>query len=483
MKNPGDKNRRKSVGSSRRDFIKQSAFVIGSSALPAGLLSVDNRAVAQTVNPLTLPLVTANTPLFTYLGSFQGPKDVKTSDGSFDFSYSAGAMSVANSTATSLGNLYASGLEQGDVPSLGLMQIPAPTGPNGTYAGTELASTVFAPKQIPNSVGINVATGSLAYNNKLYVTGALGYNADSASRQSKFLFPMNTDMTNQGAPCAANGDAGDINRMFSNYMGLVPAIWQPYLGGPAFIAGGPGGESGLSIISEQCCGYGFSTFNPDSVVAGQPVAIREWINWPYDTQGTGRSNHVSALWPAGVFTQPNWESTNPGNNYVSEYDRPIGCAFIPDGSRSLIFIHWHAYGPQSGAGTSPCSGGASGSYETPLAPDTSPYTRMQVVAFDLAQVINSRNNGGSITAVLPYAWWEFPNWQSIIGKSSECPLNGSWQANAWAAYDPVRRSNGMHRMYWNADFSSSNGTVYVFDVAGIGPSSSTPNPPTNFQVV
>ena len=429
------------------------------------------RTRAQSADPMSLPLVTSSTPLFTYLGKFRGP-----SDGAFQ--YGAGAMSVSGSTSSALGSLYANGLQQGTA-CLGLMTIPAPTGSGGQYTGTETATTVIAPKQIPNFAGNSVSTGSLAYNNRLFVTGAWTY--DATGSQSTFLAPMNPDMSGQGAPCSAKGTAGSINRMFSNYMGLVPAIWQPYLGGPAFIAGGPGGMGGLSIISQQCCGYGFSTFDPGSIAAGQPVAIREWINWPYDTQGTGSSDHVSALWPAGVISRTNWGSS-PGNNYVSEYDRPIGCAFIPDGTRSLLFIHWHSYGPHAAPQSSPCGSGASGSNETPVAPDTSPYIRMQVVAFDLAEVINSRNSGGSITAVLPYAWWEFPNWQSIIGTAASCPIDASWPGNAWAAYDPVARPDGSHRMYWNGNFGGTNGTVYVFDVAGSGAAVSDPSPPANVTV-
>ena len=435
----------------------------------AAYAAVRRRAVAQTVDPLSLPLVTSSTPLFTYLGQFKGP-----ADGAFQ--YGAGAMSVSGSTSSSLGSLYANGLQQG-TPSLGLMTIPNPGGSNGKYAGTETASTLIAPKQLPALGGNSVSTGSLVYANKLYVTEALTY--DAGGQQTSFLVPMNPDFTSQGAPCRASASAGSINRMFANYMGVVPAIWQPYLGGPAFIAGGPGGMGGLSIVSQLCCGYGFSTFDPTKVVAGQPVAIREWINAPYDTQGTGDAQHISALWAAGTFTRANWGG-NLGNNYVTEYDRPIGCAFIQDGTRSLIFIHWHSYGPSGAPHSSPCGSNASGSNETPVAPDTQPYIRMQVVAYDLAQVISSRNAGGSITGVLPYAWWEFPNWQSIIGQASSCPIDGSWPGNAWAAYDPVPRPDGTHRMYWNNNFGGTNGAIYAFSVAGSN--TTLPDAPGNVSV-
>jgi hypothetical protein len=111
---------------------------------------------------------------------------------------------------------------------------------------------------------------------------------------------------------------------------------------------------------------------------------------------------------------------------------------------------------------------------------------MQVVAFDLAQVIASRNAGGAVTAVLPYAWWEFPNWASIIGAAATCPINASWPGNAWAAYDATAQSDGSHLMYWNDNFSGTNGEVFVFKVAALGSAGSAPPPvpdaPTNVQI-
>lgn len=438
----------------------------------AAAYAATRRARAQTSNPLSLPLVTSSTPLFTYLGFFNLP-----SDGTF--SYGAGALSVSGSSSSSLGNLYANAYLSGiGAGVLGQMSIPSPTGSGGAYAGTESAKTLMAPVNVPFAgaapgSGGTVTTGSLAYGGKLYATVAYVYDASGAQRA--FLVPMNTDMTGQGAPCSANGDAGSINRMFSNSIGIVPDVWQPYVGGPAFIAGGPGGMMGLSINSQLANGYGFSTFDPTKVVAGQPVALREWINYPYNEEGRYGDGCVSALWLAGPIQRSNWSGY--GNNYVVAYDRPIGCAFIPDGSRSLIFIHWHSYGPHSGAASSPCNANASGSNETPIAPDTQPYIRMQAVAYDLAAVIQNRNGGGATTAVLPYAWWEFPNWNSIIGQASTCPINGGWQNNAWAAYDPVPRPDGSHRMYW---WDSSN-RMHVFAVTGSGPAVN-PNPPGNVLV-
>ena len=104
------------------------------------------------------------------------------------------------------------------------MRIPTATGANGTYTGSETATTIVAPKQIPNFGGCAVTTGSLAYNNRLFVTGAVPY--DATGSPSVFLVPMNTDMSGQAAPSGANASAGSKARLFSNSMGLVPAVWH-----------------------------------------------------------------------------------------------------------------------------------------------------------------------------------------------------------------------------------------------------------------
>jgi hypothetical protein len=201
------------------------------------------------------------------------------------------------------------------------------------------------------------------------------------------------------------------------------------------------------------------------------------MNYPYNEEGTGDPQHVSVLWsytPAQI-TQSNW-SGNKGNNFVVAYDRPIGTAFIPDGSRSLIYIHSHAFGPAGDPALCHC-GTPSGCNEQPFSPDVQDYVRIQFTAYDLKDLYNNRYNPGStdslgnplnghVSDLRPYAWWRASTVESTLGYAANdpgwCPLQGggSWNHNSWAAYDPNAQGDGTHRLY----VTESNGPIYVFSV-------------------
>ena len=431
----------------RRDFCNLAA------AVPLAAALRPRSGWAATTSPLSLPLASASSLPFTFLGTFNLPQ-------SNIWQYGAGALSVSN------GVIYANGLDQGTL-YMGAAAIPSSF--NGGTASVVTDQTAISTSGA--TLGNNpVCTGSLVYNNKLYVTGAMSY--DASGTQVGFMTNMNPNFTNQGAWSRAAGSAGNIDRMFSNSMNIVPAAWQPILGGPAYVAGGPGGMSGLSIISKQCCGYGFSTFNPANVASGSAVALTEWLNYPYaNTSGNGEQ--ISVLSGYSPATKSNWGG-QAGDNYVSAYDRPIGCAFIPDGTRSLVYLHCHAYGPGGNPGSSPCGPGASGSNETPIAPDTKPYVRIQISAYDLASIVSNRQSGGAPSAPRPYGWWELPAMETQLGGSANCPINHSWNSNAWAAYDPVAQSDGSHLLYVHNGYP---GTIYVWKVGSLSSAGAPPPPP------
>lgn len=435
-----------------------------------GIYAATRRAGAQAVDPLSLPLATSSTPLLSYIGRFNGPSDQS-------FQYGGGSLGVVNSSPGVLGQLCANGLQQGNN-CFGIMNIPAPTGSGGTtYAGSETATTVIpGTTQIPcgslgNSSNATVVTGGTIYGGKSYVTVAVNY--DATGTQDAWLVVGNPNLTGFGTPCGAQGSAGThYSRMFSQGLALVPTLWQPLLGGPLAIVGGIGG---LSVISNQSCGYAYATFNPANVVSGQPVAIREWLTYPYTN--TGNTQQVSKLWGLYPSSQSNWGG-QVGDNLVCPYAPPVGTGFIVPGTRTLLFVQCAAYGPASAPHSSPCDSGASGGNDTPISPDTQPYRRLQLVAYDLASVISLRNSGASIDAAKPYAWWPFPNAASIFG--SGCYIAGGWAYKTFAAYDIYNQ-----RLYLSMGWPGVNGTVYVFKVGGSDPggSAQVPDPPTNLQVI
>jgi hypothetical protein len=411
--------------------------------------------------PLTLPLVQPGDPIFTYLGYFLGP-----TDGSFQ--YGGGGLSVGGNSPGVRGHLYANGLQQGNN-CLGKMTIPAPTGPNGTYLGTETAQTLVpgtTPVPLGNMGGSGgnqtSLTGSLEYGGKLYVTGAIDY--DASASQNVFMAVGNPSVSGFGALCSAtfDGGIGSHDRMLSNGMNVLPAIWQPILGGPAYVFGGIGGGAGLSIVSRMCCGPGFFTFDPAKVVPGNPVNVKEWISFPYNTEGTNDTQHVSKLYGYSPASQPNWGG-NPGDNYVTVYDGPHGCGFIVPGSRTLLYLHCHMYGPAGPEHSDPCNLSASGTNCTPVPPDTKTYKRIQLEAFDIKALVDNKNAGGPPDALRPYAWWEFPNWKQYWGTppSEACSIamDYTFQMQAWATFD---YANGL--LYVSMGWGGINGQVWVFKV-------------------
>jgi hypothetical protein len=436
--------------------------------------SAMRRSGAQTVNPLSLPLATSSTPLFTYIGHFNGPSDQS-------FQYGGGGLGVSNSSPGVLGQLCATGIQQGNN-CVGIMNIPAPTGSGGAqYTGGETATTVVpGTTAIPtgslgNPYNESISVAGLLYGGKSYVTAAVNY--DATGTQNAWLLVGNTNLTGFGAPCGARGSAGtSYSRMFSQGLAIVPSLWQPLLGGPLAIVGGIGG---LSVISNQDCGFHFSTFNPANVVSGQSVPITQWLTYPY-FNNTSNDQQVSKLWGLYPSSQANWGG-QVGDNLVCPYAQPVGTGFIVPGTRTLLFVQAAAYGPPGAPHSSPCDGGASGSNDTPIAPDTQPYRRIQLVAYDLASVISLRNSGSAIDAAKPYAWWPFPNATSIFGGG--CYTASGFGYKSWASYDIYNQ-----RLYVSMGWPGMNGRVHVFNVAAVGGSSGTssptltPNPPTNVQV-
>ena len=430
-----------------------------------GAWAVTRHGSAQSVDPRTLPLVTATTPLFTYLGSFQGP-----SDGSFQ--YGGGAVSVAGSSPGVLGNLYCSGIQQ-DNNCAGAMTIPAPTGTGGTYVGTETATTIVkGTTSVPITLGQSnggwpVVTGTLVYNNRLFVTSGVNY--DTGGNIQVCMVVGNPNFTGFGAGCPVNSPSGANMECFSCGLGFIPPIWQPYLNNhTAFFCGGRGG---LSAVWYQTCGFGFSTFDPATVVSGSPVSISEWLQYPFVTSTNGNADDVSVLWGYSPTTQSNW-GTNVGDNYIALYDGPMGTCFIPPGSRSLLFVNCHAFGPAgSPFNSTSCNPNASGNNDQPVSPDTQPYRRVQITAYDLAAVIANKTSTGNPSAPRPYAFWTLPNWRTLLGN---CPINEGYGACAFTGFDTQN-----NLLYLSAGFGGTNGTIYVFQVGSAGP---VPNPPASFTV-
>lgn len=453
-------------------------------------------------NPTTLPLADPTVPLFTLIGSFKLPSA---------FQFGGSAMSATN------GIMYISGLTQSQA-SLGSFQVPTRA---QIIAGGATATTIQAPVSIPGDIGqssggnstFTYAVGSLAYNGSLYINLAEFYNA--ASHQTGWLVKANTGLTTFGVPQGMTLDVepGAPLSDFTGPLGLVPAAWQPVIGGPAYVTGG----LGLGITSTLCVGFGLATFDPATAsTSANNVPLRQWLNYKYSNiQGTfgdnglwtrpnilgqisgttltvsqitlqglvitrgatakwaGGSTSISALGTgaggvgtytlAGSFTAaantPIWISNTAvapqsgastgGDDLASTYDGPLGNVFFPSGTRSWVFVNVHHYGPEAPAGASNCDTSASSSNDP---------RRVQLTYYDGAAIVANRNAGNAISKLAPYAIANFPNWQSLFGACPGVISPGS--ENGWICIDPVTNiaygnPNGM---------GGSNLTIYAWDI-------------------
>lgn len=531
------------------------------------------RAAVATQDPLSLPLVQANNFSLTFLGSFKVPQG--TGDG--QFAYGGGGMSVNGSDMYLTGTYYYNS-GNNHVPGMGEVLIPALTG-SPAYNGANGTATVVENPMSPGAGGgppsLNcgqspsntycVYLGSLVYENKLYVSIAPFFDTENGA--NGFLIGANVDLSNWGsvnsasAHCLSGVPERCTQRYFAGALGLVPAIWRPYLGGPCYEANGPY----LPIESNSVNGFGFATFDCAAYSsAGGAIPVSESLDYyyggvtprepspymlqyrsfsgpfplaggggciatlasvpvngdtrvvlsagfsgcdtasvdgPYDvtfSDGETRLVHLTngnSNIPDNLYTC-NYGVTgcssfpaltgcpasgcalsitvNPvGDNYFSEYDGPTGYGFIVPGSRTLLFISVHEYGPSADRGTG-CYPNASGGNDTAVPGDTANYVRVQLTAYDLSELYEARQGKIPVYSISPYAFWSFPGWRAASNAVSNCvglPGTGSF------FFDPTTST-----LYGTF---SSNGYGYgnmIVEEWRVNPLTVEPDAPSNIQV-
>jgi hypothetical protein len=368
---------------------------------------------APSSNPLTLPLATSSNLSITYLGSFTVPQE---------FEYGAGGMSIGG------GGLYVGGLDTNLI--FGRISIPAVGG---------AATTQVAPVSVSGTIGGSGSsaedrriTGSLFYNNSLYIGETSFYDTDGA--QNRWIKVANSSVGAQGTFCTASTARGSSTRMISGPMMHIPAIWQPILGGPAAVLG-----CHLSIVSTSQNGYGFGVFDPANVTSGgAAVAVDDLLGYSFSQplEPGGPSYSGWASYP---------KNASGGTDYFSQVGQPLGTAFIPTGSRSLLYVTTHGYGLQDGG----CRPGSS--------VNAGPY-RCQISAFDLADLAAVKAGTMQRYQVRPTGFWVLPNsasiWDSCVG---------NFAGAGTFAFDP-----STNRLYGQADgFHGGNLRIHVWQVGSL----------------
>jgi hypothetical protein len=263
-------------------------------------------------SPLSLPTVTAGDNIFAFLGSFKAPS---VFTGGIGF---RGGMNVSNGTLYMTGE-YVNPLNVNQyIPGMGSMLLPTLTPVTPALDGSNwpTPTTFSAPVRpiiTPGSswtpdypwgqASGDYICGSLVYNGNMYLTGAPFY--DSVNNATLgWIVQSNLANTTWGPVNSVSGQpsqAGALPQGSRRYgcctIGALPAIWQPILGGTAYIASGPGGGPGNVGIDSASLpsGFTFSTFNPANVSSssGNAVPINPWLDYFY--QGA-----LTQIWPESL---------------------------------------------------------------------------------------------------------------------------------------------------------------------------------------
>lgn len=319
-------------------------------------------AGAPAAAPRQLPLVQRES--LVYEGSFglRLPGDVNGTRWGF-----GGTALAFNLEA---GTLYAVGHDQHQ--KAAEIQIPELRKPPAELLNATLVQHFFDPvdgkwNQI-GPRGMAKVGGLLPWNDRLIVSVFHYYDASGRQRASHFVsgrdLSVSTDA--EGPYKVGNLQTGYI----SGYMAVVPEVWRPLLGGPAFT-----GNCCIPIISRTSYGPALFAFNPADVGGGKTVPAAPLLYYPQEAPLAG------------------WSATNPLFNGTTQ----IGGVVLPEGTRSVLFFGRHGTGTFC-YGTKCFPGAGQGNHAAPYI--------TQVWAYDAAQLADVKAGKRKPWEVKPYATWE-----------------------------------------------------------------------------
>jgi len=159
--------------------------------------------------------------------------------------------------------------------------------------------------------------GLLAYENRLYVSGFLYY--DAAKTQVVSHLVSNVDFTAtrdvKGPYQVGTVPAGFI----SGYFGVIPAAWQEALGGPVL-----NGNCCLPIIRRTSYGPAAFSLDPSQLGRTNPLPATPLVYYPIEHHTLG-----------------DWDTASEIFNGATE----IRSVVFPDGTRSVLFFGRRGLGP------------------------------------------------------------------------------------------------------------------------------------------
>ncbi len=279
--------------------------------------------------------------------------------------------------------------------------------------------------------------GLMVYQQRLYGTGIIYYDANNTQAISHFSRPLNLS-DRSITPFERVGERGRLG-FVAGYMAPVPAEWQSRLGGPAIT-----GQCCVSIISRTSAGPAAFAWNPADLLRG--------------------SNDIKAsplvVYPVDHATLGPWDNSNPTYGGTTQ----MGGVVVIPGTQTALFIGSNGLGPFCyGNGTANKllvgtigSDGAAWCYDPAVSgkgQHAYPY-RLQMWAYDLNELALVYAGGMEPWAVRPYAVWPF---EVQFGHSN--PRVGG------VSYDPVRRRIFLSELEADRDGTAYRALIHVFHVS------------------
>lgn len=363
-------------------------------ARPQGVLpDVGAFEIIVTSDPRQLPRLQA--AHVTYAGFIQAPDITQ-------LEYGGSCLTVHSDGAS----MFMGQQNEQDTPYVCRFTIPA-FGQTGTI--------ITQPKLIPGSVGPGLSElgGALHRPDGKIVIGK--FNRYDANGGTTANLAIGSEALTGFTAMQAMANLPTKN-FAGQYIGNIPDIWQPLLGGKPCFAG----SSTTSIISQCPNGPGMFGFDPADIGVRSPIPSVPMLYYTYPDHPL-----VSGQAP-------------PANDIWAWADFPAAGMAIIDGTRTAIFITRHGYGPREYKGhNDPCDPDAGGEQAYPY--------RYQATLWDLNDIADVVAGIKQPWEPRPYAWFPIP------GITDQCCLfvfgGISWDKSRRILWIVPRYGGGSKRIH------------------------------------
>lgn len=382
--------------------------------------------LAQSTSPSTQPrLAFAD---FSYVGGFRLPAESSNGD-----SFSFGGRQL---TYNPVNNSLFVGSREGRIAEV---SIPTPVSSNNPTAMP--FASFLQPLTDPTeghlgeiaSLGVNL-DGLMVYNNRLYGSASIFYDANGTQRVSHYSRSLNL-AERSFSGWSSVWDATKTG-FVSGMMSLIPVEWRSILGGPAAT-----GQCCIPIVMRTSWGPAAFAFNPDQI--GQAtVPASPLLYYPNDHPTLGI-----------------WEATNPTYGATIQ----MGGMAIIAGTRTALYLGRNGVGPYCyGNGTADKSldgtvgpDGAHWCYD-PTSSDKGqhayPY-HYQIWAYDLNDFAAVKAGTKQPWEVVPYGVWPF-----------ELPTPEASVRMGGIGYDAANQLLYVSQLYADRDGYSYRPVIHVLRV-------------------